>query len=123
MDNKNKLVFGYLNIEILFAISSNYWVNRLTEVTLIYETKVDYSFHIGNFLIDDLFNDDDDLIRDSKGRSIMLFVREDIQLNLPGIENKPTEGPYITLNLQNDNWLIGCSYNPHKDKSVPISTN
>ena len=33
----------------------------------------------------------------------MLFVREDIQLNLPGIENKPTEGPYIKLHLQNDN--------------------
>ena len=50
MDNKNKLVFGYLNIEVLFAISSDHWV----DVIMIYETKVDYSFHIGNFLINDL---------------------------------------------------------------------
>lgn len=66
-------------------------MNRLIDVIMIYETKVDYSFHIGNFLIDVI------------SRSIMLFVREDIQLNLPGIENKPTEGPYIKLHLQNDN--------------------
>ena len=53
--------------------------------------------------------------RDSKGRGIMLFVREDIPSNLLTIENKPIEGLQVELNLRNGKWLINCSHNPHKN--------
>ena len=45
----------------------------------------------------------------------MLFVREDIPSILVEAEVKPIEGFYIELNLRNDQWLLNCSYNPHKN--------
>ena len=45
----------------------------------------------------------------------LLFVRKDIPSNLNEAEAKPTESFYIELNLRNDQWLLNCSYNPHKN--------
>ena len=29
------------------------------------------------------------------------------------------EGFFIKINLESRKWLLGCSYNPHRDKMVP----
>ena len=54
------------------------------------------------------------LDRNSKGGGILLYVREDIRLNLITVYISPIETFYVELNLRNDKWLINCSYNPHK---------
>ena len=99
MGNRNKLVFGHLNINSFrnkFEFLSEQVKGNIDIIT-ISEIKVDDSFPIGNFL------------------GVMLFVREDIASNLLAIENKPIEGLYVESNLRIDKWLINCSYNPHKN--------
>ena len=49
------------------------------------------------------------LDRNSNGRGLMLFVREDISSNLVEGEGKTIEGFYLELNLRNDKWLLNCS--------------
>ena len=48
----------------------------------------------------------------------MHFVREAILSNLLAIENKLIESLYVELNLRNTNWLIYCSYNPHRNTTI-----
>ena len=69
----------------------NEQIKGIIDVLMISETKVDYSFPIGNLLIDG-FSTPYRSDRDSKGGGIMLFVREDIPSNLLDIENNPIEG-------------------------------
>ena len=45
----------------------------------------------------------------------MLFVRKDIPSKLLPTENAPIEGFYIELNLRKKKWLLGGSYNPHRN--------
>ena len=44
----------------------------------------------------------------------MLYVREDIPLNLLEIDKEPIDNLYVELYLLNEKYLINCSYNPHK---------
>ena len=74
---------------------------------MISETKIDDSFPLGIFLIGG-FSKPYRLDRDSLGRGISLYVREDIPTNL-------IERFYVEMNLCKDKWLINCSYNPHKN--------
>ena len=74
---------------------------------MISETKIDDSIPLGNFLIGG-FSKPYRLDRDSLGRGISLYVREDIPTNL-------IERFYVEMNLCKDKWLINCSYNPHKN--------
>ena len=83
-------------------------------VLLVSKTKVDDSFHIGNFSIGG-FSTPYRLDRNSNGGGLILFVREDIPSILAETESKPIEGFYIELNLRNDKWLLNCYYNPHKN--------
>ena len=69
------------------------------DVFVVSETKIDDSIPNGKLLIDE-FSTPYRLDRNSNGGRLMLFVREDIPSN---------------LNLRNDNWLLNCSYNPHKN--------
>ena len=55
------------------------------------------------------------LDRGSLDRVILLYVREDIPSNLVEVETKPIEGFCVEINLQNDKWLIKCSYNTQKN--------
>ena len=45
----------------------------------------------------------------------MLFVREDIPARPISIEKAPIEIFFIELNLRRKNWIVNCSYNPHKN--------
>ena len=81
---------------------------------MISETKIGDSFPIGNFLVGS-FSKPYRLDCDSLGGGLLLYVREDIPSNLLEVETKPIEGFYMEINLRNNEWLINCSYNPHKN--------
>ena len=87
------------------------------DVLKISETKIDDSFPIGQFLIEG-FRAPYRLDRNSKGRGILFYVREDIPSSLITVDINPginlIESFYVELNLRNNKWLINCSYNPHK---------
>ena len=72
-------------------------------VLMIFETNLDDSFPLGNFLIAYRLD------RDSLDGGILLYVRENIPLNLLEVETKPIEGFYVEINLHNDKWLINRS--------------
>ena len=81
---------------------------------MVSEKKIDYSFPVGNFVIDG-FSTLYRLDRDSNGGGIMLYIREDIPSNLLATDEKNyIESFYVELNLRNEKWLINCSYNPNK---------
>ena len=66
---------------------------------MVSQTKLDNSFHVGQFLIDGYGPP----IRPDcgiHGRGLMLFVREDIKCKLVTMESKPIEGFYIEINLR-----------------------
>ena len=83
-------------------------------VLLIPETKSDDSFSVGNFLMDG-FSSPYRVDRDTMGKGILLYVREDIPLNLLSIKTKPIDNFHVELNPRNDKWLISCSYNSYKN--------
>ena len=55
---------------------------------MVSETKLDISFSVGQFLIDD-YGPPIRLDRDIHGGGLMLFVRDDIPCKLLSLENKP----------------------------------
>ena len=84
------------------------------DVLMVSETKIDYTFPVGNFVIDGL-STPYQLDRDSNGGGIMLYVKEDFLLTcLPRMKKSHIESFYVELNLRNEKWLINCSYNPNK---------
>ena len=84
-----------------------YQIKGNIDVLLALETKIDDSFHNGNFLIDGFSTP-----YMAKWRCNYVFVREGTPLNLAEAEAEPIEGFYIELNLRNR--LLNCSYDPHK---------
>ena len=68
---------------------------------MISETKIDDSFPLGIFLIGG-FSKPYRLDRDSLGRGILLYVREDIPTKLTEVEAKPIKGFYVEMNLRNN---------------------
>ena len=98
-------MFGHLNINSIrskLELLSEQVKGNL-DVFMISETKVNDSFPIGNFIIDS-FSTPHSSDRDSNGGGI---VREDIPSTLGGL--------YVEFNLRNENWLIYCSHNSHKN--------
>ena len=88
-------------------------VKENIDILLISETKIDDSFPVGQFIIDD-FSPPYRLDRNCPGDGLMLFVRKDIPSNLLVIEKKPMESFSIEINIRNSKWPINCSYNPQK---------
>ena len=81
---------------------------------MVFETNIDNSFPVANFVIDGL-STPYRLDLNSNGGGIMLYVREDIPSNLLATDEKNhIEIFYVELNLRNEKWLINCSYNPNK---------
>ena len=81
---------------------------------MISETKIDYSFTLGNFLIGG-FSKPYRLDRDSLGGGFLLSVREDIPSNLLEVETKSIGRFRVEINLYNNTCLINCSRNLHKN--------
>ena len=95
---------------------------------MVSETKIDDTFPESQFLTEG-FSKPFRLDRTDKGGGILLYIREDI----PCIYMKQTtlnnsfEGFFVELNLRSKKWLLGCSYNHHKENIashlVPLWTN
>ena len=82
---------------------------------MISETKLDNSFPVSQFLVDD-YTPPFRLDRDNNRGGIMLFVREDIPCKLLSIKNRPMEGFYVEINLRKTKRLLCCSHNPNRCK-------
>ena len=80
---------------------------------MISGAKIDDSFPVGQFLIEK-FCTPYRLNRNSKGRGILIYVREGIPSNVITVDINPIESCYVELNLRNNKWLMNCSYNPYK---------
>ena len=77
---------------------------------MVWETKIDDSLPIGNFVIDD-YSTSYILDRNSNGGRTLLYIR-DTPLYLIATEKEPVESFYVELNLHNKKYLINCFYNP-----------
>ena len=79
---------------------------------MISETKLDESFTSMQFSIDEynIFRSD----QNAKGGGILIYVRDDIPCKLIPKCNSTTEGFFIELKLREKEWLLCCSYNPHR---------
>ena len=96
----NKLIFAHLNINSIRNKFEEFisQVKGTVDVLMIFETKIDDSFPVANFLIDG-FNQPYRIDRNSSGGEIMLWVREDIPSNLLKVKSLPIEGFYVELKL------------------------
>ena len=83
---------------------------------MVSETKIDDTFPESQFLIESfskLFR----LDHTAKGGGILLYIREDIPCRYikQTILNNSFQGCFVELNLRSKKWLLGCSYNHHKE--------
>ena len=111
-----KLINAHLNINSLrnkfeFLVEI---IRGKVDILMISETKIDESFPLGQFKIND-FNAPFRLDRNSNGGGIMLFVPGDILVKLIASETPPVERPYVEVKLRKQKWLISCSYNPNNN--------
>ena len=83
---------------------------------MISETKIDDTFPESQFLIEG-FSKPFRLDRTAKGGGILLYIREDIPCRCikQTTLNNSIEGFFVGLNLRSKKWLLGCSYNHHKE--------
>ena len=83
---------------------------------MISETKIDDTFPESQFLIEG-FSNPFRLDRTAKGGGILLYKREDIPCRCikQTTLNNSFEGFFVELNLRSKKWLLGCSYNHHKE--------
>ena len=91
-NNLNKLILAHLNINSIrnkFGLLPEQ-VRGNVDVLMISETKIVDNFLIGNFLIHG-FSPPYRLYHDSKGRGIMLCIREDIPSSLLATDKKPMD--------------------------------
>ena len=86
---------------------------------MVSETKIDDTFPESQFLIEG-FSTPFRLDRTAKGGGILLYIRQDIPSKyIKKITvNESFEGFFVELNLRSKKWLLGCSYNPHKEKII-----
>ena len=78
---------------------------------MIAETKIDKSLPKSPFLMKGF----SDPFRNIHVEGILLYVREYIPAKLLSIEAIPPEYFFVNLNLRKRQWLLSCSYNPHKN--------
>ena len=113
LDNLNKLVIAHLNINSI-RNKFDFFVEKIkgnVDILMISETKLDDSFPMGQFLIDN-FSEPIRLDRNKNGGGILLYIREDIPSSILSFETLPIEGFYVEINLHKKKWLLSGSYNP-----------
>ena len=106
--NLNKLIIAHLNVNSLrnkleFLKEQ---IQDNIDILMISETKIDASFPIGQFLLNDYsisFRPD----HNAHGGGILLYVREDIPLKLLLVEENLIESFFVEINLRNKKkWLV-----------------
>ena len=53
--------------------------------------------------------------RDQYGGGLHVCVREDITAKHLSRKSTPIEGIYVELNFRKKNWILFCTYNPHRN--------
>ena len=84
---------------------------------MVSERKRDDTFPESQFLMEG-FSTPYRLDWTAKDGRVLLYIRQDIPSKyIKKITvNKSFEGFFVELNLRSKKWLLGCSYNPHKEK-------
>ena len=98
-ENNHKLVFDHLNINSI-RNKSEFIAEHIKgniDVLIIFETKIDNMFPLGIFLMEG-FSSFYRVAHDSHEGGIVLFIMEDISLNLLAIDKKPVESLFAELN-------------------------
>ena len=81
---------------------------------MLKESKLDDSFPLGQFLIDDFYTPSR-FDRDKNGGGIVLHMWKDIPPRVL-IHNFPSaESIFVEIILHKKKWLINCLYNPNKN--------
>ena len=116
-----RIIIVHLNINCLrnkFE-SLQEQINGNVDILLISETKLDNSFPNDQFLIKG-YSAPYRLDRNAKRGGVMLFIREDIPSKLFAVEDLPTEGFYVEINLSKKKRLLCSSYNPKKSNRTHL---
>ena len=118
LENPNRIMIGQLNINSIrnkLEMLTSLITNEI-DVFLLSEIKIDETFPLEQFLISG-FAKLLRLDRNSRGGSIMLFIRDNIPYRLLKPENLPpyTEALFIEINSHKKKWmLMCCGYNLNK---------
>ena len=120
-ENPFRVIIGHININSIrnkFEPLVKYVGNNL-DILMVSETKIDDTFPESQFLIEG-FSTPYRLDRTAKGGGILLYIRQDIPSKyIKKITvNESFEGFFVEINLRSKKWLLGCSYNPHKEKII-----
>ena len=115
--NKNRPIISQLNISSLrnkFGFLSSQ-VTKYAGILLLSEIKLDYSFPTAQFLLNG-FCKPYRLDRNSNGGGILLYVRDDIPLQLLTDYKIKDHLDLFSMEviIRKKTWLLGCYYNPHK---------
>ena len=121
LKNPFRVIIGHININSIrnkFEPLVKYVGNNL-DILMVSETKIDDTFPESQFLIES-FSTPYRLDRTAKGGGILLYIRQDIPSKyIKKITvNESFEGFFVEINLRSKKWLLGCSYNPHKEKVI-----
>ena len=113
--NINRLIFAQLNINSLWNKfeSLQHVINNNTDVLLISETKIDSSFLSVQFHLEG-YAAPYRLDRNTNGRSILLYITEDIPSKLLNSDSS-IEGFFVEIRLMKKIWLFCSSYNHKKN--------
>ena len=86
---------------------------------MISETKIDDSFPLNQFIIDE-YASPFRIDRSSEGGGIIIYVREDIPSERLEDSPFPKEysGMFIELNLRSNKWLLFDGYNNQRNMRV-----
>ena len=119
--NKNpyRVITGHININSIrnkFESLVKYVGNNI-DILMVSQTKIDDAFLESQFLVEG-FSTPCRLDQTVKGGGILVCIRQDIPSKyLKKITvNESFGGFFVELNLKSKKWLLGCSYNPHKEK-------
>ena len=89
---------------------------------MVLETKKDDTFPESQLFIEG-FSTPYRLDQTAKRKGIFFYIRQDISTKClkKTTVSKSFEGFFVELNLRSKKWLLGCSYNPHKEKNNFLS--
>ena len=99
-NSPNKIIVGHLNINSLRNKSEalQYIINRNRDIILLSETKLAYR-----------------LDRNSNGRGLLLYVREDIPFKFLKVKSDCNiESICVEVKLRKKKWFVNGSCNPNK---------
>ena len=85
------------------------------DILMISETKIDESFPLSQFMIDE-FSMPYRRDREANGGGILVYFRNNITAKLLNFENLPSDidAIFTEMNIKSKKWLLCCTYNPKK---------